>query len=67
MFKDSFRDIDRLLASFKNGEIQSRQFVMPIEWYKKAKSFQEKNQIYVEMAVRHSAEAASKGYASSLV
>ncbi|ASB88769.1 type III polyketide synthase [Bacillus sonorensis] len=60
MFKDSFRDIDRLLASFKNGEIQSRQFVMPIEWYKKAKSFQEKNQIYVEMAVRHSAEAASK-------
>lgn len=60
MFKDSFRDIDRLLASFKNGEIQSRQFVMPIEWYKEAKSFQEKNQIYVEMAVRHSAEAASK-------
>lgn len=42
MFKDSFKDIDRLLASFKNVEIESRQFVMPLEWYKGAKSFEEK-------------------------
>ncbi|KKB73766.1 MULTISPECIES: type III polyketide synthase [Bacillus] len=57
MFKDSFKDIDRLLASFKNGEIESRQFVMPLEWYKGAKSFEEKNRAYVEMALKHSAEA----------
>ncbi|MED1741008.1 3-oxoacyl-[acyl-carrier-protein] synthase III C-terminal domain-containing protein [Bacillus swezeyi] len=60
MFKDSFKDIDRLLASFKNGEIESRQFAMPLEWYKEEKSFQEKNQAYIEMAVQHSADAVSK-------
>lgn len=59
MFKDSFKDIDRLLSAFQNGEIASRQFVMPLDWYKEAKSFKEKNQTYIDMAVRHSAEAVS--------
>ncbi|AGN36779.1 type III polyketide synthase [Bacillus paralicheniformis] len=59
MFKDSFKDIDRLLSAFQNGEIASRQFVMPLDWYKESRSFKEKNQAYIEMAVRHSAEAVS--------
>ncbi|MFN2745653.1 MULTISPECIES: type III polyketide synthase [unclassified Bacillus (in: firmicutes)] len=60
MFKHSFKDIDRLLASFKNGEIESRQFVMPLEWYKEEKSFREKNQAYIETALQHSADAVTK-------
>lgn len=42
MFKDSFKDIDRLLSAFQNGEIASRQFVMPLDWYKESRSFKEK-------------------------
>lgn len=42
MFQQSFKDIERLLTSFKNGQIESRQFVRPIEWYKGGHSFEEK-------------------------
>ena len=41
-FKRSFKDIDRLLRAFQNGEIESRQFVQPIEWYQTHHSFEEK-------------------------
>ncbi|MCY8455194.1 type III polyketide synthase [Bacillus spizizenii] len=57
MFQHSFKDIDRLLTSFKNGQIHSRQFVKPIEWYKEGHSFEEKNQIYIEETLKHSSEA----------
>ncbi|BBP90218.1 hypothetical protein BsIDN1_38360 [Bacillus safensis] len=43
-FKRSFKDIDRLLRAFQNGEIESRQFVQPIEWYQTHHSFEEKKQ-----------------------
>lgn len=57
MFKDSFRDIERLLKSFTNGDIERRQFVKPLEWYLANHTFQEKNRIYIEMALKHSIEA----------
>lgn len=57
MFQHSFKDIDRLLSSFKNGQIHSRQFVKPIEWYKEGHSFEEKNQIYIEETLKHSRAA----------
>lgn len=60
MFAHSFKDIDRLLKAFQNGEIESRQFVRPIEWYETARSFSEKNRLYVEETVRHSVRAAAE-------
>lgn len=56
-FKRSFKDIDRLLRAFQNGEIESRQFVQPIEWYQTHHSFEEKNNIYLEKALTHAKEA----------
>ncbi|OLP65046.1 Alpha-pyrone synthesis polyketide synthase-like Pks11 [Bacillus pumilus] len=56
-FKRSFKDIDRLLRAFDHGEIQSRQFVKPIEWYQEHHTFQEKNNIYLEKALSHAKEA----------
>ncbi|MGE6629665.1 type III polyketide synthase [Bacillus sp. NPDC077027] len=56
-FKRSFKDIDRLLRAFDNGEIEGRQFVQPIEWYQEHHSFEEKNQIYNEKALFHAKEA----------
>ncbi|MEC3656218.1 3-oxoacyl-[acyl-carrier-protein] synthase III C-terminal domain-containing protein [Bacillus siamensis] len=58
MFANSFKDIDRLLKAFQNGEIESRQFVRPIEWYKTARGFSEKNRLYTEETVKHSVDAA---------
>ncbi len=57
IFQDSFKDFDRLLPVFKNGEIKSRQFVQPVEWYKKPRTFEEKNDLYIKMAVKHGIEA----------
>ncbi|MCA0119228.1 type III polyketide synthase [Bacillus sp. RSS_NA_20] len=56
-FKQSFKDIDRLLKAFNNGEIESRQFVQPIDWYQEHHSFEEKNNLYVEKALAHAKEA----------
>ncbi|MBR3380383.1 MAG: type III polyketide synthase [Bacillus sp. (in: Bacteria)] len=56
-FQRSFKDIDRLLRAFQNGEIESRQFVQPIEWYQTHHSFEEKNNLYVEKALAHAKEA----------
>ncbi|WP_407968805.1 type III polyketide synthase [Bacillus altitudinis] len=56
-FKRSFKDIDRLLKAFNNGEIESRQFVQPIDWYQEIHSFEEKNNLYIEKALAHAKEA----------
>lgn len=57
LFKDSFKDIDRLLTVFNNAEINKRQFVQPLEWYKSNYTFSEKNQLYIDKAVELGVEA----------
>lgn len=57
IFEDSFKDFDRLLPVFKNGEIEKRQFAQHVEWYKKPRSFEEKNDLYIKTAVKHGIEA----------
>lgn len=50
LFSDSFRDIDRLLSVFQNGQIQQRYFTKDIDWFKEDHSFSEKNNSYIEAA-----------------
>ncbi|KKI88722.1 chalcone synthase [Bacillus sp. SA1-12] len=57
MFQDSFKDIERLLTVFKNGEIETRQFAEKLDWYKEAHTFEEKNNTYIEKAVQLSVKA----------
>jgi alkylresorcinol/alkylpyrone synthase len=57
LFFDTFRDIERLLLAFQNGQIEKRHIVKPIEWYKRGHSFSEKNQVYIEAAVSLGIEA----------
>ncbi|WP_226526706.1 type III polyketide synthase [Metabacillus niabensis] len=57
VFEGSFKDFDRLLPVFKNGEIEKRQFSQPVEWYKKKHTFEDKNDLYIKMAVKHGIEA----------
>lgn len=51
LFSESFKDIERLLTAFQNGQIEKRHFVKGLEWFKKDHSFQEKNDTYIEAAV----------------
>ncbi|WP_409251125.1 type III polyketide synthase [Bacillus sp. SCS-153A] len=60
LFAENFRDIKRLLPVFQNGDIDSRNFVNDIEWFKKPRSFQEKNDSFIEKAVQLGTEAIRK-------
>ncbi|WP_077213738.1 type III polyketide synthase [Bacillus dakarensis] len=51
IFGESHKDIDRLLKVFGNGQIEKRHFVKNLDWYKKDRSFEEKNNAYIESAI----------------
>ncbi|ANB61891.1 type III polyketide synthase [Anoxybacteroides amylolyticum] len=57
LFERSFPHIDRLLPVFDNGGIESRYLVQPLEWYEQVHRFSEKNDVYIESAVRYGCEA----------
>lgn len=57
VFADSFKDIERLLTVFHNGQINRRYFVKGIDWFKEDHSLEEKNKIYIEQAVSLGAKA----------
>ncbi|PIC64286.1 type III polyketide synthase [Sporosarcina sp. P13] len=60
LFSDSFKDIDRLLKVFLNGEIDTRQVCMPLEWYAHPHDFETKNNLYIEQAVTLGKQAVEK-------
>ena len=60
LFSESFRDIKRLLPVFQNGEIESRHFVHDVDWFKVPRSFQERNDSFIEKAVELGTEAIQK-------
>jgi alkylresorcinol/alkylpyrone synthase len=57
LFSDSFKDIDRLLRAFQNGQIEKRHFVKNLDWFKQEWSFEDKNNTYIESAVSLGKEA----------
>lgn len=52
IFQRSFKDIERLLKVFHNGEIEKRYFVKPVEWFGEPHSLKEKNDLYIEAATK---------------
>ncbi|WP_064091402.1 type III polyketide synthase [Rossellomorea aquimaris] len=60
LFSENFKDIGRLLSVFQNGEIESRYFVNPLEWFSENHSFQEKNDLFIQYAVELGSEAVKK-------
>lgn len=67
LFANSFRDIDRLLPIFQNGQVATRHFCVPLEWFGVSHSFAEKNALFQEWAVRLSVEAVKQCLAQSKV
>jgi alkylresorcinol/alkylpyrone synthase len=57
LFSRTFRDIDRFMSVFHNGQIETRYFVKDLKWYKKKPTFSEKNDAYIENALKYGCEA----------
>ncbi|PLR99691.1 type III polyketide synthase [Bacillus sp. T33-2] len=60
LFSDSFSDIKRLLSVFHNGQIKKRHFARDLDWFKKVRTLEEKNDAYIESAVELGAQAIKK-------
>ncbi|WP_210367816.1 3-oxoacyl-[acyl-carrier-protein] synthase III C-terminal domain-containing protein [Bacillus sp. REN3] len=60
LFSESFKDIKRLLTVFENGQIEKRHFAKDLDWFEKDHTFEEKNNAYIESAVKLGAEAIIK-------
>ena len=58
LFAGKFRDLDRLLPVFDNGQIETRHFCRPLEWFGREWTFPERNALYVEPALELSEKAA---------
>lgn len=54
LFKDKIAQLDRLLKVFENGEIKQRHFCVPLDWHREEHSFEERNNLYIELAVDYS-------------
>ncbi|MDI7742789.1 3-oxoacyl-[acyl-carrier-protein] synthase III C-terminal domain-containing protein [Lysinibacillus fusiformis] len=53
LFTDKIPQLERLLKVFKNGEIKQRHFCVPLEWHKIEHSFEERNNLYIDLAVEY--------------
>ena len=58
LFNAGLRDVDRLLAVFDNGHIQSRFVSAPLAWFQTNHTWQERNEIYLRVALDLSERAA---------
>ncbi len=59
-FGGKLKGLERLLGSFSNAEIDSRHFCVPMDWFTEPKTFQQKNDSYIEQSVALSAVAISQ-------
>ncbi|MHA6258288.1 type III polyketide synthase [Sporosarcina sp. CAU 1771] len=60
LFKDKFKQIERLLQVFENGDIETRNICMPLKWFDHAHDFEERNRLYIEHAVDYGTQAILK-------
>ncbi|MCP8968810.1 type III polyketide synthase [Ectobacillus ponti] len=57
LFSDAYRDINRLLQVFENGQVEKRHFVNDMAWFRQDHSFEERNDTYIEQAKQLGAKA----------
>ncbi|WP_416826687.1 type III polyketide synthase [Ectobacillus polymachus] len=57
LFEGSFKDLNRLLNVFTNGQIEKRHFAKGLEWFQEEHSFEERNATYIDCAVSLGIEA----------
>ncbi|OEH92979.1 type III polyketide synthase [Bacillus solimangrovi] len=60
IFNGKFRNLDRMLRVFEHSQIERRFVSAPLSWFSEQKSFQEKNELYIQMAVQLSEEVITR-------
>lgn len=58
VFADTVDELERLLTVFDNSRIESRQFMMPLEWYLEPRSQLERTRVYQQQGLALLDEAA---------
>ncbi|GKV69441.1 putative chalcone synthase [Sporosarcina sp. NCCP-2716] len=67
IFSGRFKDIERLLTVFQNGDIEQRNVCMPLDWYGKDHDFEERNELYISHAVEFGTKAVRSCLTSSFL
>lgn len=57
MFSENFPEAVRLIFAFDNTEIKYRNFCMPLSYYAKSNTFEERNNEYIHAALTYSVQA----------
>jgi alkylresorcinol/alkylpyrone synthase len=57
LFVEHFPQVDRLMPAFDNTEIITRNFCKPISYYAEPNTFEQRNDDYIENALKYSIEA----------
>ena len=60
LFQDSSLNTERLAPIFQNAQIESRPVIETVDWYRKTRTFREKNEHFIKSALKLAAEAAKK-------
>jgi len=60
LFSEVFKEVDKLIDVFDNTQIKTRNFCVPMEFFLTNKSFEEKNNIYIQTSLDKSIEAIEK-------
>ncbi|AWE09336.1 type III polyketide synthase [Lysinibacillus sp. 2017] len=56
LFQHKMPRLERLLKVFENGEIETRNFCVPPDWYREDHTFEERNELYIQLATTYSVE-----------
>lgn len=57
LFSEKFHNIERLLRVFDNGDIETRNICMPLEWFEREHDFEERNMLYIKHAIDYGVQA----------
>lgn len=57
LFGYTNREVKRLLPVFDHAQVDNRQFVVDKAWFEREHTFEEKNNLYQENAIKHSLQA----------
>ncbi|MDQ0208464.1 type III polyketide synthase [Alkalicoccobacillus murimartini] len=57
LFSESYEDIERLLTVFGNGQIDERYFAAPMDWFHQPHTLKERNDLFIELAVKYGVAA----------
>lgn len=60
LFQNKIPRLERLLRVFENGEIETRHFCVPPQWFRENHRFEERNALYIELAVAYSVEVIAR-------